>query len=577
MSPSQDSAAPSPCSARWATLAVVVYLALFALLVQRPTFHGLRYPDPAKYADMARNFLQGEGLVTNIVTPRVLVGRQRTERLDAAQIRPGEVRYLGYPLVLAAAFRLFGANDRTVFAAASICWALAGFLVYLLGRRLFSTGVGLTATVLYSLQAKSSVLALIGAADPLCMVLALGIGALILARRRTAAAALIAGALTAFSLVVRQQMFFVAPVSLAGFAALREDRRARTLAWAGLALAVVWLSRGPIVTALYPPPPPPPGEPAPAAAAPPAANELSVIERLFDRVFGVGTLIFSPRFPGHSLQRSLDNPYAGETSLTDEMAAKAKYNAVLLAKTLAWQSGAPLWTAAFVIAAALTWRDRRARRLTLLTTALIGLTAAIGMALFIMARYFQLFIPLMALTVARGLDRLTREAAFASPRVRRGLAGAAALAISFPLPFAQFTSLLPTDPDLAELNVDLRREVRAIAELARANVPADGVVFTDLPWVTAWWADRASIWLPLEPRDVHELSRWVEADYLLLTLEEPEGFAEWRAWLMAKQQGRLRGPDELADWSFVAGARPGGRAIYLFRRGADSPPPAGGS
>jgi hypothetical protein len=45
----------------------------------------------------------------------------------------------------------------------------------------------------------------------------------------------------------------------------------------------------------------------------------------------------------------------------------------------------------------------------------------------------------------------------------------------------------------------------ATLSLLKARVPEKHVIFTDMPWATAWYGDRISIWLPTAPTEAREL------------------------------------------------------------------------
>ncbi len=561
----------APAWRRHAPWLVAAYLVLFAALVHWPSFHGLTSPDAMRYADAARNFVQGEGLVGNTVYPRNLADMRFTERLGAEHIRPRDTRYTGYPLALAGLFAVFGARDGVVFGFATALWILGGLFVFGLGRRIFSLEAALLAVLLYSLQAKLVAYAVKGIAEPICIALMLGGGLLILARRYGGAAAVAAGLLGAFSFVVRQPMLFVTPIAFAGFVVLKDKARLRTASLVIVGLAVGILLRSWITPLLFPPHPVYPAERVAVVASVDAAPSPAVAKGALDdvlfRYLNVQVMAFSQRFPGHALERTIRDERAGEETATAIFFAKMKYNLRLTVSILAHKTGAPLWSMFFLAALVLTFRDRSARWLSLMIAALFALTVAAGLALFVMERYFHLYIPLMALVGGQGLVVLGQKLQAHRPAVRGVLLGAIVLAVSLPLPFGHLLPLLPADATMRDAagTAAANAKAMAIAALVRQHTEADDIVFCDLPWITSWYADRTSIWLPLEPEDVHELARWVAADHLVLTLEVPQGFDTWRAWLIAGRQGELA-PEQLADWRLQAGTRFAGRGIYLFER-----------
>jgi hypothetical protein len=565
--------AERPKPPAWRTpLLVAACLVVWACAALAPMFHGLHSPDAMKYADAARHFLRGDGLATNANYPRNMLCFHNTERAPAAFVRSRDARYIGYPLLLAGAFFAFGANDATVCGVAVACWVACGLFVYLLGCRLFSEKIGLFAVVLFALQAKTASFALLGQAEPLCMALLLGGGLLLLAERRLWWAAPLAGVAGAFSFFVRQPMYFVTPLAFAGFVSLRHDRRRRAAALAVFGAAACFLLNARLQTIFFPPLPPAPGvaapvETPPAAASPAPVANASLLERWLSRWTDISALTFSGRFPGHALERSLANPAAGERNAGAEILEKARYNMRLLLPVLAWRTGAPLWMLAFLASAALTFRARAARRLTLTIGMLFAASIGASLLYFVMDRYFQIFAPLMAIVVAAGLA-IVLDKLPARPAVRGAAAAVLIAAACFPPAFGALAPFLPRDPDLAGVAVDERPQAARIAELLRAHTKPDDVVFADVPWIVGWYADRPCIWTPLRPADAYEISRWVKVDFLLLTLDDPQGREIWRDWLLSKGQNSPLPAAELGDWAFVAAAKLGDRATYLFRRPA---------
>lgn len=108
--------------------------------------------------------------------------------------------------------------------------------------------------------------------------------------------------------------------------------------------------------------------------------------------------------------------------------------------------------------------------------------------------------------------------------------------------------LLQAVPLLGNLANRDRPGIRATAEVEEAcRQVADltsGVIVSDVPWLTAWYAERTSVWLPRSWDDLDRLQQDVgQIQYLLLTptvaqWENAERTGEWVKLWSAAQSGR---------------------------------------
>ncbi len=102
-------------------------------------FSHLWAPDAMKFAQAARNFLEGGGFDRDEVWPMSLAsGGELNEETQAVL----------HPLVVAALFKVVGRSDLVVALASGVFFILAAPLVYFIGRSVFGTTVGVLATVL---------------------------------------------------------------------------------------------------------------------------------------------------------------------------------------------------------------------------------------------------------------------------------------------------------------------------------------------------------------------------------------------------------------------------------------------
>ncbi len=553
----------------WAAVALTVLAALLFV----GFFAGFSSPDAMKYADVARNFVDGRGMVSNLVNPLGIIQTKYDERLPAAQIRQPYRRYWGFPLAIAGAFALFEKSETVVALVTMFFWVVAGTLVFHLGRRLFSLRAGMLATAIYAFSGTWAAYAIDGMSESFCLALLLGAAALVLAERRVWPA-LLAGVLGGLSLFVRQPMLFVTPIALAGFVLLRKSRRASTavlllVGFVGFYTARGWLDENVFFVT-------PPFEamriasetPAVASSdAPDKPAPLFAVAKL-TRIFGSGLFVFSAEFPGHAMERSVDVPAYTEERVRESLRLKAPHNLSLLWRAALLKLGNPLLVGFFVVAVIVLRRDRTTSILGATILALVAATGAVGLLLFIMPRYFHLYLPLIFLVVAGGFDRWLARWDERRVAVRRMLTAAIVLALAYPWIFVSAFSFLPQlgMPPLTQ--VGQCRQAREIGRFVAANTEPNAIVFSDVAWITAWHGNRPSIWLPLDPSAVERVARWVEADRLFLSLEDPQGFGIWSQWLQDYREKKPNLP--LGDWRLEAGRQGVNRPMFLFARPTSS-------
>ena len=564
-----------PKTSRHVSLVVLAYLLLVVLFVQVPTFHDLKSPDGMKYANVARSILEGRGAYSDEVYPINLAGRQMTKLLPASQIRSVYSKHYLYPLILAAFFQCFGVNDFSVFLCAALFWVLAGWLMYRIGARCFSPRAGIVAMFVFSTQTSMIAYTVGGVSEPLCMTLMLSAGLLLITKDRRFWPAFCAGLVLCAGLYVRQAMLYILPLTCLTFLLFDRGFKIRRLAGLAAGFLVMSLMLGALKPVLFPPLSPFDAKPMltetsqlipeEEARSPEPGKGISTTHHLLRRIFGISYLSFSEKYPLHALERTIHRDDVESADPLEQILSKAGQNMPLMGKVLLYKLGTPLLGLFFVIGMILTWQERPTRILTLGISLMLGVTAVVCMILFVMDRYFQIVMPFMALVVGNGAVTFARR--FSEKLSRIGIIivlTVFSVAITYPWLFAHFLGYGLGDQSLRNALKDYSEEKHVIGELLRENTEPEAILFSDIPWITAWYANRPSIWTPLKPADAEELARWVDVRYLFLSLNDPHGFFTWRDWLRSYGQREVGLP--LGDWRFIAGRRTNETVVYLFAR-----------
>ena len=121
-------------------LICISLVCLYLYLSQTHSY--LRFSDGAKFADIARNIVAGNGYVSSFNFFNTTVLTIPTPQLFEAHNIPPL-----FPNSIALIYRLFGVNDVSVVATSSIYYILAVLLSYFIGAKLFSKFVGFLAGI----------------------------------------------------------------------------------------------------------------------------------------------------------------------------------------------------------------------------------------------------------------------------------------------------------------------------------------------------------------------------------------------------------------------------------------------
>ena len=119
----------------------------------------LTFSDAAKFADIARNIVGGNGFGAGFAP-------FSEEFLKTPGLLPiASPPFL--PLLLSAGFKIFGVNDWVVIFTSALFYFASGFVLYLLGKRLFGKIVGILASLVFLFDPAMINYAVIGASESL--------------------------------------------------------------------------------------------------------------------------------------------------------------------------------------------------------------------------------------------------------------------------------------------------------------------------------------------------------------------------------------------------------------------------
>jgi 4-amino-4-deoxy-L-arabinose transferase-like glycosyltransferase len=164
----------------------------------------LTFSDAAKFADIARNIVRGEGFVSNFSFYNA--AKLTQEGLFSAPYTPPAMPYM-----IALFFKFFGVSDASVIATSVFFFFLTVLFTFLLGKKLFGKTVGILSALVVLINQHFLDYAKTGASETLFMFQIVAIPYLLLLKKRWA---------TILSFVLLGVMYFTRPqafIFIAGY------------------------------------------------------------------------------------------------------------------------------------------------------------------------------------------------------------------------------------------------------------------------------------------------------------------------------------------------------------------------
>jgi 4-amino-4-deoxy-L-arabinose transferase-like glycosyltransferase len=433
-------------------------LAIFAWFFSSE-FRGLALPEAMDVAQVGRHISEGEGFTTSFVRPLSLAGVARAER------HPDLYNAPLYPLVLAVAFNLFGANDRAVGLVSVLFGLLTALLAYFVGTRLVDQRAGALSAVLVSLStgflyASTSGLNI----TLLAFLITLGFY-LILRHSGSLRWSIACGAVWGLTCLAEYTaVALIVPAIVLVVLAQRELRLKHAGAFAvGLVVVLLpWMVRNWLV----------------------AGGPLTSLKACSIAAYGTSYPVTSLyRYPMEKLDSVA--PMTFMMGNLGEVAKKLLLNLGALISYLPRLLGLcvlPLVGVALVL-------DLGSGRANRLKWGLVSGTALMGAVLALTEPSWDRLYGLFGVAAAIGASALVLGLR------SRGLGrGTVAMAIVGLLALAAFPAAVRAVPGQRRPAPD-----RASLEYLEQALPADAVVVTDDAPAVAWYSDRIAVWIPYAP------------------------------------------------------------------------------
>jgi 4-amino-4-deoxy-L-arabinose transferase-like glycosyltransferase len=509
-----EGVAAEPSEARFRawilTLLAFVGPPLLLLGYYKMMFVGLTSPDAMDYAQIGRNLSSGQGFVTYVLRPLALGSAGGTNPLHQPDVTHGPA----FPFLLAIAFGALGAKDSVAALVSGVFYLLTIPVLYQIGKRAFGQNVGVITAAIFAFNAMILAYAISGLHITLYIFLATSLfltlynlyareraQAELIESRSPRALLILAGALTGLLYLTDPIFFWVVPGVAVSLLWMNRSQRVSNLLWFALPLAVLmlpWMARNGALT----------GNP---------------IFGLRGQEIAMNTQVY----PGYLAYRMAPDDFVRGEGLFNAVVKKILLSAGQVIQ--AFPQVTASWMLAFFLPSLFfRFRNPAANRLRAsVMYCFAGIFAGtvlftLQMPLFVATIPAMLVFAVACLLYLIQMGQLSRNAVI-------GVAALMTVAVVSPL--ASNVVLADKTPPL--------KEARSAALLGQDRVLAkDDIVLSDEPWISAWFANRPSLWLPKNNQKIETYNRRFNGKIkgLLLTERAPGISPEWGFIYSAFQQ-----------------------------------------
>jgi len=468
-------------------LAGIVWFGFYATHTQ-----GISGSDDREYASIARNIVNGKGIVRNFIYP---VDINFFEKLPV----PEFMHPPGYPLILAGFFKLFGMSDFAALLPSYLSYfVLLVLLIYFVKRYLdIKTAILAGVMLIFSREILNASLVALSEA---IYTLAFFLFFILLVHAKSLRSVLIAGILLGVSHLIRENIYpFLIPllVYLYFYPDLTRWKKMTCFIIGFLIPLTPNILRSWIDT----------GSP------------------FFS--YGKFTLMaYTAKYPWLNIYRGIQNPSLLEFLTSDPGQFFLKYVSNVVNGLEQFISVSNPYVLVFFILGMFHWRiSPEWRRIKWLFLFLIILQILFVALFTFTPRFFIPFLPIMIVFASESFIRVSEDLISGAKlhlRKRVFYLSVLIFVIFFITPTA-YTILQPGKPEALGFKTPQygflipRGEAKKLDDFLRAELKENQVVWTDLPEIFEWEGDRLCGWLPVRAEYLYEIRKKIPVDAILLT------------------------------------------------------------
>ncbi len=491
----------------------IIFLLLLAGLVWGGFFaihtNEIAGSDDREYASIARNIVNGKGVVRNFIYP---VDINFFEKLPV----PDFVHPPGYPLILAGFFKLFGISDFIALIPSYISYFILVLLVFYFARRYLEIKKAVFASILFVFNREILNMSLIGLSE-IVYTLIFFLFFILFIKADSLKSLCLSGIMLGIGHLIRENIYPLLVPTLVYLYIYTDTPRLKKIA--------VFIS----------------------------SMFVPIIPNLIRSYLDTGTPFFSygkfilmaytEKHPWLNIYRGVENPSLIEF-LTEEggqFFLKYLSNLVLTFENLLSVSNPYILT--FFLAEMFYWKiTPELKKVKILFLSIIVFQIFFISLFTFTERYFIPFIPLMIFFASQGFMRMFEHMTsevnmrwgkkallfslifvfFMMPYFYKTFISAGHYFSGFKAP--QYGFIVP------------RNEAESLNKFLREELKENQTVWTDLPEILEWEGDRLCGWLPTKIQSIYEIHKKIPVDAILLTsMRTPYKFEEeWKYLLFSE-------------------------------------------
>lgn len=488
-------------------LAGVIWLGFYATHTKE-----ISGSDDREYASIARNIVNGKGIVRNFVYPLDI---NFFEKLPV----PEFMHPPGYPLLLAGFFKVLGTSNFAGLLPSYLSYfALLVLLLYFVKRHLdIKTAIVAGVILIFNREIlDASLIALSEAVYTLAFFLFF----VLLVNAKSLRAVFISGILLGVSHLIRENIYpFLIPV-LVYLYFYPELPRSKKIAWF-------------IVGLLIP-------------LAPAVVRSLIDTGSPFFSYGKFALMAYTGKYPWLNIYREIQNPSFLEFLTSDPSQFFMKYTNNVVNELEQFVSISNPYVLVFFILGMFHWSiSPEWRRIKLLFLSLIILQIFFVALFTFTARFFIPFVPMMIVFASESFIRASGDLISGAtlPWQKRVLTLTVLVFLIFFTTPTVYKILEPGKPETLGFKTPQygflipREEAKKLDEFLKGELKDNQVVWTDLPEIFEWEGDRLCGWLPTKVEQIYQIHRKIPVDAILLTnLRTPTQMEQsWKYLLFTEQ------------------------------------------
>ncbi len=468
--------------------------------------------DDREYASIARNIVNGKGIVRNFIYPLDI---NFFEKVPV----PEFMHPPGYPLLLAGFFKLLGISDFAALLPSYFCYFILLVLLLYFAKRYLDVKTAMTAAVIFIFNKEILDASLVALSEAV-YTLAFFVFFILLVHAKSLRSVFVAGILLGVSHLVRENIYpFLIPVLVYLYFYPDLPR---------------WKKMGWFIVGLL----------------------IPLVPIILRSLIHTGTLLFSygrfalmaytTKYPWLNIYRDIQNPSLLEFLMNDPGQFLLKYaNNVVNALEQFVSVSNPYVLVFFILgmfqrSSSLEWQRIKALFLFLMIFQIFFV------ALFTFTpRFFIPFLPVMIVFASESFIRVSENlVSGAKVHLRKRLfyLSLFVFLVFFITPTA-YAILQPGKPEALGFKTPQygflvsREEAKKLNEFLNSELRENQVVWSDLPEILEWEGNRLCGWLPTRIEEIYEIHKKTPVDAILLTsLRTPAQMEQpWRYLLFSEQ------------------------------------------